>query len=145
MTADANRSVLVPLDAAALAEMVVSRDRWRIRLLASLAVIFWVLAAVGVLGMVWSHLVLVLPRLNAMNLHPDRFRGPENAQVWVTVSLWAAGLVAAVVVLSLLAAVCTVGLVLLTRRATLRQVQAGLADVAAELRQLRDRPAAADS
>jgi hypothetical protein len=127
-------------DPVGMAQSIARRDRWLLWLLAGLAVALWALAAGGALALVYFHFLHIVPRLEAMVRHPDRFRGPADMAEWITASQWAAGLVAATAVLALLAAVCTVGLVLVAWRVARRQLRAGMAEVAEELRQLRGWP-----
>ena len=122
-----------------LTEQVLARDRRRVRLLAGLATLFWVLTAAGVVAFCPFYLRNVAPRLRAY--HAGRAQLQNDWEAWATVGEWAAYLTLACVVCLLLAAVCTVWLVLVSRRATLRQINAGLAEISAQLKQWRPAPA----
>ena len=135
---------LVRLDGAPaarpLTDRVLARDRRRVRLLAGLAALFWLLAAAGVVAFCPFYVMNVAPRLRAY--HAGRAQLQNDWEAWARVGEWAAYLSLACVLSLFLAAVCTLLLVLFSRRATLRQINASLADISEQLRQLRDAPAA---
>ena len=121
-----------------MTEKVLARDRRRIRLLAGLAALFWVLTTAGVVAFCPFYVLQVAPRLRAY--HEGRKQLQDDWDAWAMVGEWAAYLSLACVVSLLLAAVCTLLLVLFSRRATLRQINARLAEISEQLRQLRDAP-----
>src|SRR5262245_64878406 len=83
--------------------------------------------------MVCVYFLLIQPR---QWYHAQQSNSKELRD-WIMVSELAAKTVFAVAALVLLAALSTVALVFASRRATLRQVNANLAAIAEELRQLR--------
>jgi hypothetical protein len=141
---------LLRVDAAGLAGVpeaqrhawaVLEKDRQRVRLLTWATVLVWLLAGALVLaGLV--NFALTFPRqakivqdIEAGALKPaDR----DEAQRLVLVSFQKGTLLIAFSVAVMAgAALCTVFLILATRRATIRQLNAGLAEIAEQLRQLR--------
>jgi hypothetical protein len=113
---------------------VLDLDRWRVRVLAGIAVFWWLLAVAGVFFMVWFYFVYLEPRL--VKLSTDYSAFPEETQRWITVGEIAANYIAGLAAILLLAAVSTVWLVFATRRATLRQVNAQLREISEQLRQI---------
>jgi hypothetical protein len=130
-------------DPKTLTRTILGRDRRRIRLLAGVATLFWILTAAGVVCFCPFYLQNVAPRLRAY--HAGRAQLQNDWGAWATVGEWAAYLVLACVISFVLAAVSTVFLILLSRRATLRQINASLVAISEELRQLRPGSASAES
>lgn len=128
-----------PLDPRQLTRQVLDRDRRRLRRLAAAAVAFWVVTAAGVLGACPFYLMLIAPRLRAY--HAGRATLADDWHAWATVGEWAAYWLLGCTLSCLLAALCTVALVVLSRRATLRQINAGLVEISEQLKQLRSPPA----
>jgi hypothetical protein len=121
-----------------LTRKILQRDRRRIRLLAGLATFFWVLATAGVVWLISFYLVYVAPRLRAYGAGRAQLANDWND--WALVSDWGARSILACIIALLLAAVCTVLLILLSRRATLRQINASLVEISEQLKQLRQLP-----
>jgi heme exporter protein D len=116
-------------------QAILARDRRRVRLLAGLASLFWVLTAAGVVSLCPFYVMVVAPRLRAYQAGRAQLENDWND--WARVGEWAAyGLLACILSL-LAAAACTVLLTLATRRATLRQINASLAAISEQLKQLR--------
>ena len=124
-----------PPDPRQLTRQVLDRDRRRLRRLSALTIALWVVTAAGVLGACPFYLMMVAPRLRAY--HAGRANLANDWYAWATVGEWAAYWVLACTLSCLLAALCTVALVVLSRRATLRQINAGLVEISEQLRQLR--------
>lgn len=143
MTEKDLRKALLGMDAAAIGtapdtreitRRVLDRDRWRVRLLAALTIILWVTAALGI--------VLVLCAL--LYVHPAMLRPieggstAEDRERYEHVRLMMLEKSTAVVAISVavlaLAALATVLLVLVGRNATIRQVNATLAEISEQLR-----------
>src|SRR5689334_13371289 len=103
-----------------LTRLILERDRRRVRLLARLATLFWVLTAAGVVSLCPFYVIVVAPRLRAYQA--GRAVLAEDWNDWAMVGEWAAYWLLGCVLALLAAAVCTVLLVLLSRRATLRQI-----------------------
>ena len=122
-----------------LTHQIVSRDRRRVHLLAGLATFFWTLTAAGVVAACPFYLLYLEPRLKAY--HAGRAQLANDWDAWATVGEWAAYWVLACIVSLLLAAVCTVLLVLVSRRATLRQINASLLAISEQLKLLHTPPA----
>jgi hypothetical protein len=112
---------------------VLERDRWRVRLLTTLTLFLWLLTAVGVF--VWGYLWFsaMQPRLLAKAENRAHI---DDSSAWVTIGSAAAKTLMAVTTTTLLAASSTIWLVFATRRATLRQVNAQLAEISEQLRQI---------
>jgi hypothetical protein len=121
-----------------LTRQILARDRRRIRLLAGLATLFWVLTAAGVVCLCPFYVVIVAPRLRAYQAGRAQLANDWND--WAMVGDWAAYWLLGCIVSLLLAAICTVLLVLFSRRATLRQINASLVEISEQLKQLRQPP-----
>src|SRR5262245_11487633 len=115
-----------------LARRIVARDRRRVRLLAALAVLFWALATAGVVWLIAIYMLQVTPRLRAYAA--GRAKLQNDWEAWAWVGDVAAKSVLACVLTVFLAAVCTVLLVVLSRRATLRQINASLMEITEQLK-----------
>lgn len=115
---------------------VLEQDQARVRFLARATVVLWVLAAAGVLLMVWCFLHYLEPKL-WVHAHAQNTEGARSvAGYWVMISgvtAWVVGALAAIV---LFAAVTTVWLIFSSRRATLRQVNVQLTEISRQLRDL---------
>jgi heme exporter protein D len=122
-----------------LTQRILDRDRRRIRLLAGLATLFWVLTTAGVVCFCPFYVMVVAPRLRAYQA--GRAQLEKDWNDWAMVGDWAAYWILACVISLLFAAVCTVLLILLSRRATLRQINAGLLEISEQLKQLAQRSA----
>jgi hypothetical protein len=121
----------------AIAERVIRRDRWAVRLLAGLAIVFWMLSAMTVIGLYWAVLVWIVPILvHFADAGPAGIADSEAHWAPVFYFIIRIGWPAAIVggTLAVLAAICTVVLVQWSRRATLRLVDRRLAEILAELR-----------
>jgi hypothetical protein len=118
-----------------LTRQILERDRRRIRLVAGLATFFWILTAVGIVCLCPFYVMNVAPRLRSY--HAGRAQLANDWEVWALVGEWAAYWLLACIISLLLAAICTVLLVLLSRRATLRQINASLMEISDQLKQLR--------
>lgn len=124
-----------------LTRRVLAADRRRVRWLSALAIFFW-LAALGLVGVVFVQMGLLMPK--QAKLHKDLKEGkiapPESERVQLTNQVMGQMIVlhvaAAVAVLGL-AALSTFLLVLASRRATLRQVSASLLEISDQLRELK--------
>src|SRR5688500_16666212 len=131
-------------NAAQTADRVVRRERRRIRILAGITIGLWIVAILVIPGLYmpmaayvrqgWSELIN-RPADAAPLTAPD---AAATVAPMLAVSVKAGGMMVAVALLiEILAAISTVMLALTIRRVTLRQVTDGLADISAQLRQLR--------
>jgi Na+/proline symporter len=113
-----------------LTRRVLRRDRRRVRLLAGLTAFFWFLGAAGIFLVILAFLALVAPKLQHIAQEQGLHRG--------IVEVLGKGMatVAACVASLALAALFTILLVLASRRATLRQVNAHLREIHEELKRL---------
>lgn len=136
------------VDAAAQARRVIRRDRWLVRGLTGVAVLLWIAASAGVFFVAWIAIIFVFPRHQALARNFAAMTSEQiadaqthNLQAWeLCIELISASFIALT-----LAALCTVWLVLLSRRATLREVNASLAAISEQLRLLRQSPPAVGS
>jgi hypothetical protein len=119
---------------------ILDRDRRRIRLLSGLAVLSWTLTAAGVVCCVPFYTMIVAPRLRAYGTGPAQLSNDWDA--WARVGEWATYWVLACISALMLAAVSTVLLVLATRRATLRQINASLLAISEQLKRWPGSPSA---
>jgi hypothetical protein len=117
-----------------LTRQILARDRRRLRWLASLAVFFWILTAVGILSICPFYMMMIAPRLHAYQA--GRAQLDRDWDAWATVGDWAALWLLACIVSLLLAAISTVLLSLQSRRATLRQINASLREISEQLQRL---------
>jgi hypothetical protein len=121
-----------------LTQKILDRDRKRIRLLAGLATLFWILTTAGIVYLCVFYAMIVAPRLRAYQAGGAQLENDWND--WAMAGDWAAYWIAACVIALLLAATCTVLLILFSRRATLRQINASLVEISEQLKQLRQPP-----
>jgi hypothetical protein len=117
---------------------IIFRDRWRVRLLAGVTALLWVVGIVAVLYMIfWFNRFIIayspLPPRDDVEAHWRAVEG-FHSKMELHHSLEACE---AAVPALLLAALCTVWLVFSSRRATLNQINLSLADISEQLRQLR--------
>jgi hypothetical protein len=132
-----------------LAAAVQSREDRRIRRLVGLTIGLWALAALVIPGFYIPLKAGVLPKFQQMERHAVEKDPHLDAHVvaWHVATAVQAAAIATVgfltvfTVTSLLAALCTIQLVLTVRRVTLRQVQDGLAEISRQLSRL-ERPGA---
>jgi hypothetical protein len=122
-----------PPDPHEMTRRVLRRDQKRVKLLTAVAVLFWVLAAGGIFLLVYLFFTALSPKLAWMARNPERI-DRELSAIWVTIANWSVALFAVSFGVLLLAAVSTVVLVLASRRATLRQVNASLVEISDQLR-----------
>jgi hypothetical protein len=137
-----------PIDLDAMTRRVLRRDRRRIWLVGTACVVAWML----VVMLPWSTVLPMLAKVVEHQQAIERDAAPvpagavtprQHEQTQLMLQAVKVGTIATFVgsVASMfVAAVCTVCLVILSRRATLRQVNARLAEISAELKRLAGRP-----
>lgn len=121
------------------AQKVIRRDRWRVRALTGLTIILWLGAAAGVLFVLYVFTVFLFPRQRVLTRDSGRMPAESviEAQMHNVAALELCTDIATAAFISLaLAALCTVWLILSSRRATLREVNSRLAEISEQLRQL---------
>lgn len=137
---DTGTSARAP-DPQQLAGKVLQQERGRIRLLTGLTILLWMVAAAGVFWVIYVATWHLYPKQH--KLIRDATLG--NMRVEEVVAIQAlhfqvlelcTRVVAAAFVALTLAALCTVLLVLVSRRATLRQINNQLAEISGQLKQL---------
>jgi hypothetical protein len=101
-----------------LTQKILDRDRKRIRLLVGLAALFWILTTAGIVYLCVFYAMLVAPRLRAYQAGHAQLENDWND--WAMAGDWAAYWILGCIIALLLAATCTVLLILFSRRATLR-------------------------
>jgi hypothetical protein len=127
------------IDPHAMAQRVIRRDRWRIGLLGAACVVAWML----VVMMPWATILPMLARI--MEHQMDISSGLSQQQRDQTVELARIVKVGTLatffgsIASMLLAAVCTMLLITFSRRSTLRQVNARLSEISAQLKLLSER------
>jgi hypothetical protein len=127
------------LDPRQVAKRVVQRRHWQMRLLTGITVFFWLFAAAGVLYVVYGALWHLYPRQKLLmreialgKLSPDKVDALQATHFMV---VEAATVILGVSFIAItLAALCTVILVLVSRRATLAQINHQLAGISEQLR-----------
>lgn len=115
------------IDPRQMARNIVQRDRRRIRVLAALSTAFWIAATGGVVWLATMYFVMVEPRLNAYAA--GRAQLETDWQDWARAGDMAARSFLVCLAALLLAAISTVVLILLSRHATLRQINASLSEL----------------
>ena len=123
-------------DARQLTDRVIKRDKLRIRLLAALAALFWLLAVAGPGLVILVYFKALYPKLNSY-VDGRRAFQEDGGAVWLWIGSVVAGIMLACLIALLLAAVCTVLLILVSRRATLRQINANLLGISEQVLHLR--------
>ncbi len=127
------------LDPRALGAELVARDRWRVRILAAVTALLWLGGIAGVLYMVfWFNRFIIsytpVPPRDPHSMEAALAGDAFHTKMELHHSLEAC--MAAVPAL-LLAALGTVWLIFSSRRATLNQINLSLAEIAEQLRQMR--------
>jgi hypothetical protein len=121
-----------------LTQRILDRDRRRIRSLVVLATLFWLVTAAGIVSLCPFYVIMVAPRLRAYQAGRAQLANDWND--WATVGDWAVYWILACIITLMLAALCTVLLILLSRWATLRQINASLLAISEQLKQLTQPP-----
>jgi hypothetical protein len=120
------------IDPRQMARNIVQRDRRRIRLLAVLSAAFWIAATGGVVWLATMYFLTVEPRLNAYAAGHAQLE--SDWKDWARAGDVAARSLLVCLAAMLLAAISTVVLILLSRHATLRQINATLSELSERLR-----------
>ncbi len=119
-----------------IVDLITARERKRVQRWAILTVALWLITALYFAVLLWGYLVFVHPAIQELLAHdePDPQRFKTHMRVLIT------GLTALLYwpALLLLAAGCTTWFTIVSRRATLRQIQASLAQIADHLQGLRE-------
>jgi hypothetical protein len=129
-----------PIDFRALTDHVIRRDRRRVWIVGAVCVVAWMLAVMIPWSTILPMMAKVVEHQAALNqVTPPAGATPQQQQEQAlqVLQIVKQGTIATFVgslASMFVAAVCTVSLILLSRRATLRQVNARLADLSAELR-----------
>ncbi len=130
-----------PAPAQQLSLELQARDRWRIRILASVTTLLWLCGIAALLYMIfWFNRFIILSS--------TRFDGPNapaGYESWRAGEEWHAqrelhhSLEACMLAVPMLlvAALCTVWLVLMSRRATLNQINISLVEISQQLQEMR--------
>ena len=117
-----------------IAQQIIKRDRLRLRLLAGVSIFFWVLTVAGVIWLIVFYFMFVVPRLDAYAA--GRLQLDNDWHEWIRAFDAGAEILLMCIITFLLAALGTVMLVLTSRHATLRQINADLANISEQLRRL---------
>jgi hypothetical protein len=128
---------LSELDPRNLARNIVSRDRRRIRALACVATFFWVAATAGIVWLCVMYFLMIEPRLIAYS--SGRVQLESDWSDWAWAGDVTARTLLVCLVSMLLAAISTVVLILYSRHATLRQINANLCELSEQLSAARSR------
>ena len=121
------------------ASRVIKRNQWQMRLLTGITILLWLLAAAGVLYVVYGALWYIYPRQKVL-MHEAALGKLSAEKINAVQATHFMAIEAATVVLAAsfitltLAALSTVLLVLLSRRATLSQINEQLAEISGRLR-----------
>lgn len=128
-------------DARQMAGNILRQERGRIRLLAGLAILLWLVAAAGVFFVIYVAAWHIFPKQQQLmrsatlgNLPAERIVAIQSVH-FHAIELCTRVIAAAFVALTL-AALCTVLLVLISRQATLRQIHNQLSIISEQLKRL---------
>ena len=129
-----------------LARKVLQRDRGRVWLLTGLALLFWAIAGAGVFFVVYVAIVHLYPKQQQLMNAYAIGNLPKEQLIEIQASHFRAVqictlVVAAAFIATILAALCTLLLTLVSRQATLRQINANLVEIFEMLEQQRLGPA----
>jgi len=126
-----------PIDLQALTTAVLRRDRRRMWILATVCIIAWML----VVMLPWSTILPMLGKVVRLQAEIDRNFAPQSPQkqeqsllVLQSIKVGTIATFVCSVSSMFVAATCTVLLIILSRRATLRQINARLAEISAQLK-----------
>ena len=124
-----------------LARKVLQQERWKVRLLAGLTILLWLAAAAGVFFVIYVAIWHLYPKQHQLMHDATLGKMPVEKVVEIQAIHFQAvelctRVVAASFVALTLAALSTVLLVLVSRRATLRQINDQLAEISGQLKQL---------
>jgi amino acid transporter len=115
----------------ALTQKILTRDRRRVWLVAALTLFFWVVSAVVLFGFMFALLGMISEMQQSGRAPAD----PLVSAVYKFLLVLAGSLESLV-----FAFLCTILLMFLSRRATLRQVNANLAVISRQLKEFQQRP-----
>jgi len=139
------RGPLPEVDPHRLVASVLEKDRRRVRWLAAVAILLWTLAGLGIPVCSFLYLEYMFPMINWVlkqvitretDKTPQELADTAQMLVHHTLKVGTV-LVTGSVIALLAAAACTIWLVFAARRATLREVNANLAEISEQLRRLR--------
>jgi hypothetical protein len=133
LNVDLDPAPAVP-DPRQLTRKILEGDQRRVRLLADLAILFWILTTAGIVCFRPFYVLVVAPRLQAYQA--GRAQLKNDWDDWAIAGDWPSYWILACVIALLLAALSTVLLIITSRRATLRQINASLVVISEQLRQL---------
>jgi hypothetical protein len=127
-----------PPDPRQISAEIIFRDRWRIRVLATVTALLWLVGIAVVLYMIFwfNRFIIAYSPLPPRDDIERQWRAEEGFHSKMELHHSLEACEAAVPAL-FLAALCTVWLVLSSRRATLNQLNLRLAEISDQLRQLR--------
>lgn len=126
-----------------LTARIIDRDKRRVRWLAGFTIILWLLAATGICGPIIFYLLFIQPRYHGTISRIEKQIGVldsgvvKSSKILLDVAEWSISIMTLSLGAMILAAFLTVLLVFLSRRATLRQMNANLIEIAEQLKQLR--------
>jgi hypothetical protein len=127
-----------PPDPRQVSAEIIFRDRWRVRLLAGVTALLWLVGIAAVLYMIFwfNRFIIAYSPLPPRDDIERSWRAEEGFHSKMELHHSLEACEAAVPAL-FLAALCTVWLVFSSRRATLNQINLRLAEISDQLRQLR--------
>jgi hypothetical protein len=128
----------VPATVPTIVDEITRRERRRVRVWAIASGALWVLAAAYLLGLLWFYVCFLHPVFHEYftsgEINPDVIKPRMTLVITLLKALlWWPGLL-------FLAAASTTLFTLASRRATLRQIQASLAEISAQLKGLAAKP-----
>jgi hypothetical protein len=128
-----------PIDLQALTQGVLRRDRRRMWFLGIACIIAWM----SVVMLPWATILPMIAKIGQHQIELNRDPAPTTAEqreqsilVLQAVKLGTTATFISSIVSMFVAALCTVSLIILSRRATLRQLNVRLAEISAQLKML---------
>jgi hypothetical protein len=116
-------------------DRIVRRERWRVRGWAAATVVAWLLTAFYLFGLLWFYAMKIHPVMNEYFTSPQPV-SPAAMEPRMRVIIYLLRMLLYWPLALTVAAACTTGFILASRRATLRQIQVSLAEISAQVREL---------
>jgi hypothetical protein len=116
-------------------DRIMRHERWRVRCWAAATIVAWLLAAFYLFGPLWFYAMKIHPVMNEYFTSTQPV-SPGAMEPRMRIVILLLNLLLYWPLTLTVAAACTTGFILASRRATLRQIQASLAEISAQVRQL---------
>ena len=121
-----------------VAELIVRRERRRVGAWAVTTAVLWAITGLYLLVLIFTYLSIIHPAVNELLTGGEL--SPQSRQEHATAIIGGLKALCWWPILLIVAAGCTTWFTLASRRATLRQIQASLAQISDQLRQMAREP-----